>query len=72
MLPLQSVLRRLPISSKLVEDLVADPEMVEELLKQAETMKYGIIIVAAVPMLCVYPFIQKYFVKGVMVGSIKG
>ena len=72
MLPLQSVLRRLLISSKLVEDLVADPEMVEELLKQAETMKYGIIIVAAVPMLCVYPFIQKYFVKGVMVGSIKG
>ena len=72
MLPLQSVLRRLLISSKLVEDLVADPEMVEELLKQAETMKYGIIIVAAVLMLCVYPFIQKYFVKGVMVGSIKG
>ena len=72
MLPLQSVLRRLLISSKLVEDLVADPEMVEELLKQAETMKYGIIIVAAVPMLCVYPFIQKYFEKGVMIGAVKG
>jgi ABC-type glycerol-3-phosphate transport system permease component len=38
----------------------------------SETIKYAVIVVAAAPILCVYPFIQKYFVKGVMVGSIKG
>jgi putative aldouronate transport system permease protein len=38
----------------------------------ADTIKYAVIIVAAAPILCVYPFIQKYFVKGVMVGSVKG
>ncbi|MBE7011040.1 MAG: carbohydrate ABC transporter permease, partial [Ruminococcaceae bacterium] len=37
-----------------------------------ETFVYATIVVSSVPMLCLYPFIQKYFVKGVMVGSIKG
>ena len=40
--------------------------------KMAEQMKYGIIVVSAVPLLCVYPFLQKYFVKGVTVGAVKG
>lgn len=38
----------------------------------SETVKYAVIIVATVPILCLYPFLQKYFVKGVMVGSLKG
>ena len=38
----------------------------------AEGMKYAIIIVAIVPILCVYPFIQKYFAKGIMLGAVKG
>ena len=38
----------------------------------AEAMKYGIILIAALPMLIIYPFVQKHFVKGVMVGSLKG
>ena len=38
----------------------------------AETLKYAVIMVSAIPILCVYPFVQKYFVKGVMVGSVKG
>ena len=38
----------------------------------AETLKYAVIMVSAIPILCVYPFVQKYFVKGVMIGSIKG
>ena len=38
----------------------------------SDTIKYAVIIVAAAPILCVYPFIQKYFVKGVMIGSVKG
>ncbi len=42
--------------------------------KQAisETLKYAIIMVSTVPVLCVYPFLQKYFAKGVMIGAVKG
>ena len=35
-------------------------------------MRYCVIVVATVPMMCIYPFIQKYFVKGVMIGAVKG
>lgn len=38
----------------------------------SETVKYSVIIVATVPILCIYPFLQKYFVKGVMIGAVKG
>ena len=38
----------------------------------ADLMKYGVIIVASVPMLVLYPFIQRHFVRGVMIGSLKG
>lgn len=37
-----------------------------------ETIKYAVIIVATAPILCLYPFLQKYFTKGVMVGAVKG
>ena len=38
----------------------------------SESMKYAVILVACIPVWCMYPFVQKYFVKGVMVGSVKG
>lgn len=38
----------------------------------SETIKYAVIVVATLPILCIYPFLQKYFVQGVMIGSIKG
>ena len=38
----------------------------------SETMKYALIIVASVPVLCLYPFLQKYFVQGIMIWSVKG
>ena len=38
----------------------------------AQTMKYALIVVASLPMLIIYPFVQKFFVKGVMIGSVKG
>ena len=41
-------------------------------VQMAQTMKYSLIVVASVPMLIIYPFVQKFFVKGVMIGSVKG
>ena len=38
----------------------------------AQLIRYGVMIVSTVPMMILYPFIQKYFVKGVMIGSVKG
>lgn len=77
--PLQLVLRNILIlnqtalaSMSFTDD---DLEMVMEAARQAylaNAMKYALIIIASLPMLCAYPFIQKYFVKGVMVGSLKG
>lgn len=71
--PLQLILRDLLLSSQmLMADGMSDPETIREMETIALSIKYGIIIVASVPVLVIYPFLQKYFVKGVMIGSIKG
>lgn len=70
--PLQSILRDLLISDQMMADVLADPEAAMEAFNRAQTMKYCVVIAAVAPMLCTYPFVQKYFVKGVMVGSVKG
>ena len=73
--PLQSVLRNLLMSTQMLSDSTAgisDAATLEAMLELSMGMKYSVIIAAAVPVLCVYPFIQKFFVKGVMVGSVKG
>lgn len=41
-------------------------------LQMIEAMKYAIIIVSSLPIMCLYPFVQKYFIKGIMIGAIKG
>lgn len=53
----------------------ADLDMILEMNRRAyvaQTMKYALIFIASAPLLAVYPFVQKYFVKGVMIGSVKG
>ena len=51
---------------------IQDPRLVAQLLKVTpETMKLTYIVITTVPILLVYPFIQKYFIKGVLIGSIK-
>lgn len=47
-------------------------EGMDEIVLVPETVRYASIMIATIPIICVYPFIQKYFVKGVMVGSVKG
>lgn len=47
-------------------------EKVRENMEKLQLLKYCVIVVASVPIICVYPFIQKYFVKGVMIGAVKG
>ena len=48
------------------------PKPAEMKAALAEVLKYSLIIVASLPVLVVYPFVQKYFMKGVMLGSVKG
>lgn len=67
--PLQIFLQEILLASNVVDP---DPDAAEEMRKLFNLLKYCLIVVSSVPILCFYPFIQKYFVKGVMIGSIKG
>lgn len=77
-IPLQLVLREILLSTaRLSQEYISGAGMAAEdsvarteLL--AESIKYGVIIVSSIPVLILYPFAQKYFVQGVMIGSIKG
>ncbi|WP_052486992.1 carbohydrate ABC transporter permease [Gordoniibacillus kamchatkensis] len=68
--PLQLILREILISNS-TESMATDASNADR-FQIGETIKYATIMVATVPILCVYPFVQKYFVKGVMVGALKG
>ena len=74
--PLQLILREILISSQTAaQDMVGsggDSMAVMEKQRQAQLIKYSSIVVSTVPMLILYPFKQKYFVKGIMVGALKG
>ncbi|MDR1060959.1 MAG: carbohydrate ABC transporter permease [Clostridiales bacterium] len=66
--PLQLTLREILISNDMTQmvNMAADAERI------SETIKHAVIVVVTLPILCLYPFLQKYFVKGVMIGAIKG
>ena len=67
--PLQLVLRNILIQNEVQELMNLDLGASNSL---SESIKYGVIIVASIPVLILYPMVQKYFVKGVMIGSLKG
>ena len=69
--PLQVVLRDILLQNSL-EAVCGDLTGMYEKVMRGESMKYALIIVASAPVIMLYPFVQKYFVKGVMVGAIKG
>ena len=70
--PLQVILRDILISGQSVDPSSMDPDALEIMKQIARTIKYGVMIVSSLPVLIMYPFVQKYFVKGVMIGSVKG
>ena len=74
--PLQLILREILVKSEFDAEMLLigshDAGALSDELKAAEQIKYTLIIVSTLPIMLVYPFIQKFFVKGVMVGAIKG
>lgn len=70
--PLQLILRNILIQNEASTMMISDLESLAAKQRVSELIKYGVIIVASIPLLIVYPFVQKYFVKGVMIGGIKG
>ena len=63
--PLQIILRQVVLLNEIVENSSSTENVM------AEGIKYATIVVAMLPILCIYPFVQRYFVKGVMIGSVK-
>ena len=47
-------------------------DLIERLEYTRDLVKYALIVVSSVPMMLLYPFVQKYFIRGVMIGSLKG
>lgn len=70
--PLQLVLRSILVTNQLIAQDMTNIENALEAQRIVEVMKYGLIIVSSIPVLIVYPFVQKYFNQGVMIGSVKG
>ena len=70
--PLQITLRKILVMSQIAAKDIEDPDLAAAMVGLADLLKYALIVVATAPILCVYPFIQKYFVQGVMIGSLKG
>ncbi|MBQ2614640.1 MAG: carbohydrate ABC transporter permease, partial [Clostridia bacterium] len=70
MYPLQLFLREILVQNE-TSDMMGGSGM-ENQAKIQETVKYATVVVATVPILCIYPMIQKHFVTGVMIGAVKG
>lgn len=68
LMPLQMVLRNILLQNQMLQTGFNN----DEAQKIADMMRYSLIIVSTVPIMCFYPLIQKYFTKGIMIGSIKG
>ena len=70
--PLQIILRNILIQSEISAEMLADIKLIERTQGIKDLIKFAVIVVSSAPMLIIYPFVQKYFVRGIMVGAIKG
>ena len=68
--PLQLILRRLLISNQMLQSQ-ATGEVASDLRIKADMMKYAAIVISTAPIMLLYPFVQKYFNQGVMIGALK-
>ena len=68
--PLQLVLRNILITNQMQSDM-GTGEAAQVALRLANMLRYSVIIVATIPIMCIYPFVQKYFNQGVMIGAVK-
>lgn len=70
--PLTIFLREILLADQIDPSTVTDPELQMQIAKMAGVIKYALIVVSMTPVMLIYPFVQKHFVKGVMIGSVKG
>lgn len=70
--PLQLVIRSILIQNTPATGMIADIQSTAEMAKIAELLKYSTIVISSLQLLIMYPFFQKYFDKGIMIGSVKG
>jgi putative aldouronate transport system permease protein len=70
--PLQLALRKILIQNQPSQDMVGAQTQMAELKRIAELIKYATIVISSLPLIIMYPFFQKYFDKGVLIGSVKG
>lgn len=70
--PLQMVLRDILNASKIDLTQIDDPELLAQMTGMADLIKYALIVVSSAPIIAAYPFVQKFFKTGVMIGSVKG
>lgn len=69
---LQQVLREILNANQISPTAIQDADLLAQLRGAGDVMRFSLIVVSTVPLLCAYPFVQKYFEKGVMIGSLKG
>ena len=72
LMPLQMVLRDVLAASKIDLSEIEDPELLAQMTGTADLIKYSLIVVSSAPIIAAYPLVQKFFAKGVMIGSVKG
>lgn len=70
--PLQLVLRSILNVGKIDLSQITDAEIIKQMRGLSDLMKYSLIIISSAPIIIAYPFVQKFFEKGVMIGSVKG
>lgn len=70
--PLQLILRDIMNATKIDASMMTDASAIQQLTGATDVMKYALVIISTLPMLILYPFVQKFFEKGVMIGALKG